>query len=280
MIGVVKYTEASGMVHSITTSGTDHEFVLHCGAQTAASNVRGGNHGDYTLGTAWNSDDSSLSNDRLLDITFYDGKNGDAISLNTGESVTVNGLRIVMHNNIYELDYKQENVLINVEKSYLYNGYDIFCDSRLYMAQDVNFEKSNSCMLPISKTYGNRMMLYNVDGTTTYAATGLVGSTAKPMITGFNANKVELWGENNPQYHMTVEILNPDGQMISHAGSDGYIRLWDMNTSQNKVYFTLFTLPRTLKWGTELNFKNKWSFSVQDSFTNPDREPDVKIGIK
>ena len=148
------------------------------------------------------------------------------------------------------------------------------------MAQDVNFEKSNSCMLPISKEYGNCMLLYNVDGTTTYAKTGLVGNDAKPMITGFNANKVELWGENNPKYHMTVEILNPEGQMISHAGGDGYIRLWDMNASQNKVYFTLFTLPRTLKWGTELNFRNKWSFSIHDDFKSPEGDPDVKIGIE
>ena len=283
MLGELKYIEKNGREALIQPASTDYEFVLTCAGKDKMT-FRGGNHGDYPKvyggDWVWDAEDSAKSNDRMLDMMLYDAKSGEKIELDIGKGTVVDGLRIVLHNNIYEMEYTQENVLINVEKSYLFNGYDVFCDSKLYMTQDVRFNGNTyTCMLPILKTYGNCMMLYNADGTTTYCKTVLVGDNSyKPNSTGHNATKVELWGENYPQYHTTVEIFNPEDQMMNSHPERGYIRLWDMNDHGNKVYFSAFTNEATLRWGTELNFKSKWSFSYQPDFKNPDTAPEFVIG--
>jgi len=183
-----------------------------------------------------------------------------------------------MHNNIYEQKYAQENVLVNVERSYLFNGFDVLFDAKLYMAQDVKFNNSYSAMMPTYKEYGNCMMLYNMDGTTTYAKTLLYGNGNDCITRGFRTTKVDCWGENNPAYHMTVEILNPDDQLMSANPSSGYAALRDMlGGVENKIYFSTFSNKKTLVWGTELNYKTKYTFSYQPDFKNPTAEPDVMI---
>ena len=283
MMGALVYVDSTGKSTTIQSASTDYEFVLSCAGSDKLT-FRGGNHGDYPKvygdDWVWSEEDSSTSNDRLLDLTFYDGKSGDKFELAVGESTTCNGIRIVMHNNIYELDYKQENVLINVEKSYLYNGYDILCDSKLYMTQDVRFGGSTyPCMLPISKKYGDSMFVYNMDGTVDYVKTLPYGQTTEKIHGGHLATKVELWGPADPALHMTVEILNPDHQFISskEGSSAGYLKIKDMSTGSNKIYFSSFTDPRTVKKGTELHYQSKWSFSYQADFVAPDREPDLII---
>jgi len=283
MLGELKYIEKNGSSALIQPASTDYEFVLTCAGKDKMT-FRGGNHGDYPKvygdGWVWDAEDSAKSNDRLLDMTLYDGKSGEKIELDIGKGTVVGGLRIVIHNNIYEMDYKQENVLINVEKSYLFNGYDIFCDSKLYMTQDVRFNGNTyTCMYPVRKNYGNCMFLYNADGTTTYCKTVAVGDNSyKPESKGHNVTKVEVWGEKYPQYHTTVEIFNPEDQMMSSNPETGYVRLWDMNAEGNKIYFSAFSNNQTLKWGTELNFKSKWSFSYQSDFKNPEAAPEFVVG--
>jgi len=282
MLGEITYTDKRG-THNICPGSTDYEFVFNTGAKTDLT-TRGGNHGNYPGDNSWkyHEDDTSYHNDRLLDMTLYDAKSGDKITLDKiGDRATVDGLRIVMHHNVYELSYKQENVLMNVENSYLVNGFDILLDASLYMTQDVRFKNSYSCMLPIMKSYSNCMMLYNADGTTTYAKTSptaLGGREYDYMLWNFNSPRVEVWGENNPEYHMTVEIMNPEDQFMAAADDMSYVGLRDMlGGAQNKIYFTFGTSRPTLPHGTELHFVNKWSFSYQEGFENPDREPDYLV---
>ena len=75
---------------------------------------------------------------------------------------------------------------------------------------------------------------------------------------------------------MTVEILNPEHQFIS-SSSAGYLKIKDMSTGSNKIYFSSFTNNKTVKKGTELHYQSKWSFSYQPDFVAPDREPDLII---
>ena len=280
MLGAIAYVD-KGTAHQICPGSTDYEFVFRCGNEGSIV-FRSGNHADYSMGSEWDANDSSKSNDRLLDMTLYDAKTGDRIDIDkVGAKVTVDGLRIVMHHNIYEQEYAQENVLMNVEKSYLFNGFDILFDAKLYMTQDVKFGSSYSCMFPVMKTYGNRMMLYNMDGTTTYAVTSptaLGGRDYDYTIWNHESTKVELWGENNPEYHMTVEIMNPDDQFMGATKKKSYLGIRDMlGGAQNKLYFTFGTSEPTIKHGKELHFINKWSFSYHEGFENPDREPDVTV---
>ena len=285
MMGLISYTERNGTQHRITTSATEHEFVLRVGAKTPVT-IRSGAHGAYPKDNTWQyyEDDTSYYNDRMLDMTFYDAKSGDKIDLdNLGRGIAADGIRIVIHHNIYEMNYKQENVLINSVREYLYNGYDIMFDARLYMTQDVNFSASYSAMLPISKQYGNCAMFYKPDGTTVYMKTPL-SNTVNEYRMGVEAYVIDLWGEKNPKYHITLTLNNPEEQLmnslIGHP-TKGLTGLREMlGGSSNKIYCSFMTASNeTLKWGEQLHFNTKWSFSIQKDFRNPDREPDYWVGL-
>ncbi len=283
MMGTMAYTEENGTVHTITNSATDYEFVLNCKAE-GILDWHSGNHGNYPgrdLDKYYYEDDTSLYNDRMLDMTFYDGKSGEKLELSkVGDSVTVDGLRVVVHHNVYELNYKEEHVLFNVERSYLYNGYDVMFDAQLYATKDVQMAESYSAMMPIAKEYGNCAMFYCEDGSTVFMKTQMANAVNE-RIMGANATKIDIWGENNPKYHMTVTLNNPEDQLRdSREDGKGYAGYRDQGGAYaNKLYCSLFSNSGTLYWGEELHFNTTYSFSIQEDFVNPDREPDHWVGL-
>ena len=282
-MGAMTYTTAAGVTHTMTSSSTDYEYVFRVGADTPTS-FRSGNHGNYPSDKNWEYyvDDTSKSNDKLLDMTFYDGKTGEKFELAVGETKELDGIRIVLHHNIYEKNYTRDNVLINAERSYLYNGYDIMLDTKLYMTQDVNFGNSYSCMLPVLKEYGNCAMFYKNDGTTVYMKTPL-SNTVNELVMGVYATTIDVWGENNPEYHLIVKLNTPEDQLKDpESGKNkGYTGLREMlGGGSNKIYCSFNgKTEATEQWGTELHFNNSWSFSLQEDFENPKGEPDVWVGV-
>ena len=281
-MGAMTYTESDGEAHNMTSSATDYEFAFRATGKTPMS-IRGGNHGNYPKDKTWvyYVDDSSYFNDRLLDITFYDGRSGERLILDfVGDTVEVHGLRIVMHHNIYEMNYTEDNVLIRVERSYLYNGFDINMDAHLRMAQDVSFGKSFTAMLPVYKTYGNCAMFYRADGSTVFMKTPL-SNTVNETVLGVNSTNMEVWGENNPALHISLVIHSPADQFRSSTDDGkGYAGFREMlGGVSNKVYFSMFSAPGVLKQGESLHFKTTWAFSYRPDFRNPDREPDFWVGV-
>ncbi len=273
MMGAIKYIDASGTTHTIHGASTDYEFVMVAGNNF--NTWRGGNHGGYANITnnldAVEGDPTTLQNDRLLAIAFYDGKSGEKIELAVGESKTVNGFRVVMYNNIYEKSYTRDNVLFNVAKSYLYNGDDIHVDSSLYAAKESNFNYMYIGMLPIYKAYGNCMKVTLASGETVYAKTGTVGGATKPQQDLAAATKIELWGENHSALHTTIEVHRDE----SNGWSAESTRLWDMNASANKVYFRVDADDAAR--GTEWHLATTWSFEYLSGFSY-DGEFDYLIG--
>ena len=282
-MGATSYTEPDGTLHNMTSSSTDYEYVFKIGAKTPLS-FRSGNHGDYPGDKNWQyfGDDSSLSNDRLLDMTFYDGKSGEKITLTAvGDSVTVNGLRIVMHHNIYEMNYTQANVLMNAERSYLYNGTDIHLDTKFYVAQKVNLGRGYSCMLPIWKEYGNCAIFYREDGSSYFMKTLATAGGKDDVSLGIPAVSIDIWGENNPECHFKISINNPSDMNMSSVddGKTGYTGIRDMQAgTSNKIYCSLFSEEGTLGRGDELHFNTTWSFSYEPDFVNPTTAPDRWVG--
>ena len=285
MMGTMSYTTKGGKVHTITDSSTDYEFVFSCKGESYYD-WRSGNHGNYPgreLEKYYYEDDTSLQNDILLDMTFYDGKSGEKIVLDTvGDSIKVNGLRVVVHHNIYEMNYKKEHVLFNSERSYLYNGYDVMFDAQLRATQDVHFSTANySAMMPIAKEYGNCAMFYCVDDSTVFMKTPM-SNTQNDAVWGVNATKIDFWGENNPKYHITISINNPEDQLrdsVEGRTDKGYAGFREMlGGTSNKFYCSFLSTGGTLAWGEELHFNTTYSFSIQDDFVNPDREPDYWVG--
>ena len=280
MLGAMSFTE-NGKTHTMTSNGTDYEFVFTCNNE-GDSTFRSGNHGNYPGDPQpYIEDDSSQSNDRLVDMTFYDAKTGEKISLpRVGSKARADGLRLVMHHNVYEKNYAKENVLMNVEKSYLFNGFEVLMDAKIYLTKDVHFNSSYSCMFPIMKDYGNCMYLYGEDGSKVYAKTNPTGDGSGKSYTVWDnkATKVELWGEKNPEYHLTVEVHNPEGQMFGCKTGKSDVGICDMlGGSGNKIYFAFGTAGITLDYGTELHFVNSWSFEKVEGFTMPTEAPDLLV---
>lgn len=288
-MGAMSYTEAGGKKHQMTTSSTDYEFVFKVGAKTPLS-FRSGNHGDYPGDGNWQyyADESSESNDRLLDMTFYDGKSGEKITLDTvGASVTVNGLRIVMHHNVYEMNYTAANVLLCAERSYLYNGTDIHVDSKFYVPQTINLGRGYSCMLPVSKAYGNYASFERADGTKylmkTVAESDKGNVNQDEVSLGINAVRIDVWGERNPACHLKIAINNPEDMYknsVTDREKNGFAGLRDMQAgSTNKIYCSLFSEVGSLRRGDELHFSSTYSFSYEPNFQNPVGEPDRWVGL-
>lgn len=279
MLGAIQHTNASGAQANIIGASTDFEWVLRCGPTSATSGeFRGGNHGDYTR-SDWNAEDTSMTNDHLIDMTLYDAETGEKVEPQNGVEMTVKGLRVVIHDNIYSGEYTQENVLINVERIYLFNGEDVFLESKLYLTRNTYFQMSYTCMMPIMKKYGNWTKFYNEDGTEKLVQTPLVGTNNYGSVfsDNNNATKVEMWGEEEPAYHMTMQIYNPEDQFYK---TTDYVKLWDMNPSSNKLYFSSFALgtPTLVPKDTAWDFRTSWSFSYQPDFVSP-TEPDEKLGF-
>ena len=289
MMGTMMYNEKNGTVHVMTTDSTEYEFVLMCNDQ-GPLDFRSGNHGNYPKreteegkeGTYYYEDDTSKQNDILLDMALYDGKTGEKVEIaNVGDSVTVNGFRIVIHHNIYERNYKQENVLFNSTRSYLYNGYDVMFDGELYATKNVHMANGTyTAMVPIEKAYGNCAMFYCQNGSTVFMKTP-ISDSVEQMIMGVNATKIDLWGENNPKYHITLKLNNPEDQLrdsTENTTVKGFAGFRDM-VNINKLYCSAFSNAKVLNWGEELHFNTTYSFSIQDDFVNPDREPDTWVGV-
>jgi len=280
MLGAMEHRDANGKTVQMSSSSTDYEWVSACGKTTSSITFRGGNHGDYAT-SDWNADDSSKSNDRLLDMTFYDAKTGEKVEIEEGATVKVNGLRVVIHTNIYDGEYNEDNVLICTEKLYLFNGEDVFVQSELFLAQDTYFKITYSCMFPVSKSYGNYILFHNDDGTTTLVKTPLTGKSnyGSNFSNHHKSSKVTLFGEKAPGHRMTVQIYNPEDMFCQ---SQQYTMLWDMNPSSNKLYFSSFTNSKATKIekGTVWTYCSSWSFSYDPDATLPDdSEIDEKLGF-
>ncbi len=277
MLGSMSYTYANGTKVQMSSSSTDYEWVLNCGKVGGNITFRGGNHGDYSAAD-WNADDSTKTNDHFIDMTIYNAETGEKVKVGSNQTVKTKGVFVVMHNNVYEDEYKEENVLIAVEKLYLFNGPSVRVKSNLKMVNDVSFAFAYSCMFPVEKSYGNYVMFHNNDGTTKVVQTPLVGTSNYGGNFNNNnvANKVTIFGEKDPTCHMTVEIYNPEDMFYQ---SSRHAMLWDMNPNSNKLYFSAYnhTTKTTVKKGTELVYDSSWTFSHNPGFTLP--EADQKLGF-
>ena len=112
-----------------------------------------------------------------------------------------------------------------------------------------------------------------------------MSNTVNEYRMGVEAYVIDLWGEENPRYHMTLTLNNPEQQLMNSVidhPTKGLTGLREMlGGSSNKIYCSFMTASNeTLKWGEELHFNTKWTFSIQKDFRNPDREPDFWVGVK
>ena len=236
---------ATGKTVTLNPGGTDWEYVYRVGETAGDIAFCGGNHG----------------NEKLVDIKFYDAKSGREL----GNDDTADGIRIVEHTQIY-YNNKPDKPFVNVTRTYVINGTDVWLECDYDFIRDALFNLSYTAMACIPKANGNHIVYYNTDGTTKEFSTALRGTKSGTEYGGdFDkgnpAPYVEMYGDSNPDYRMTVRVYDP------YVMCDDFIyaektMFWDMNGTQNKLYFCKFdnSKPHKVTKGTHWDTLTKWAF--------------------
>lgn len=278
ILGAYRYKDENGKLNTFVTDSTDCENVYNCGLSPSTATFRGGNHGDYGTGGTDMTDDTKI-NDHFVDLVFYEAETKNLLTIEEGKTYTVKGLYAVEHTRIYEGEYNEDNIIMEMERFYTFNGEQVFLECNIDVVHNTYFNTSYATMFPTSKAYGNMTKFYNQDGTTKTVQTPLVGTSSfgSNFSDNNDALKVEIWGENNPQYHFFVEIYSAEQMQVK---SQLKTRLWDMSPGQNKVYFSMFksSAPTLVEAGTHWDTLASWSFSIQPDFVNPETV-DQKLGF-
>lgn len=249
-LGYFKATDSKARkIVTMNPGGTDWEYVYRVGETPGNITFCGGNH----------------NNEKLIDITFYDAKSGEELTLENNVAVTVNGVKIVEHTQIY-FNGQPDKPFVNVTRNYLINGVDVWLECDYDFILDAYFNLSYTGMFCIPKTSGNHIIYNNIDGTTKEYTTALEGTKSgsnygNDFDYGNPAASVEMYGDKNPTFRMHAEIYDTE-VMADNFVSSQKTFYWDMNTSQNKLYFSKFDnntahkVEKDTHWDTLI----RWSF--------------------
>ena len=236
---------ATGKTVTLNPGGTDWEYVYRVGETAGDITFCGGNHG----------------NEKLVDIKFYDAKSGRELNDND----TADGVRIVERTQIY-YNNKPDKPFVNVVRTYVINGADVWLECDYDFIRDALFNLSYTAMACIPKANGNHIVYYNTDGTTKEFSTALHGTKSGTdyggdFDKGNPAPYVEMYGDSNPEYRMTVRVYDPYVMCDDFIYADKTM-FWDMNSTQNKLYFCKFdnSKPHKVTKGTHWDTLTKWAF--------------------
>jgi len=234
---------------TMNPGGTDWEYVYRVGETAGDIKFCGGNH----------------NNEKLIDIAFYDAKNGEQLSTEESFTATANGVKIVEHTQIYFAN-QPDKPFVNVTRNYLVNGVDVWLECDYDFIKDALFNLSYTGMFCVPKVSGNHIIYNNIDGTTKQFDTALSGTASGSEFGGdFDygnpATSVEIYGDNTPEYRMHVEIYDQD-VMADNFTSREKTFFWDMSSSQNKLYFSKFdnTKAHKVEKDTHWDTLIRWSF--------------------
>ncbi len=223
--------------------GTDWEYVFR--AQGAANGFSGGNHG----------------NEKLVDITFYDGKTDKKLAPENGK--TIEGLTEIkiIENTLLHLG-DDTKCYAAVTRTYTVYGQSISLECDFRFLTDMSFSLSYTCMFPVLKTVGLYCAFRNDDGSENVVTTLEVGLAdySGPMYKDNAASECVIWGKKNKDYAFVVRVLTPEDSCDNYSNFAKTF-YWDMNTTTNKLYFSRFpdSAYEKVTAGTEWHTKSDWT---------------------
>ncbi len=239
-IGTFSYNNTA-----LAGGGTDWEYVYRAGKSSGYTPFCGGNH----------------ENETLIDIKFYDGATGKEIVLKSGQSVDINSLVIVEETKINH--HQSAETWCDVVRTYFVSGNRIYLEVDYEITADTYFGLSYTAMFPVSKKYGRYCNFFDQEGndlgTVTTQSFNAAGFKDK-FYYDYAATKCVIWGDENPSYKFEVEVYTPVDSSDSFANYEKTF-YWDMNASQNKLYFSKFaTSGAFVKAGHKMTTKTGWTF--------------------
>ncbi len=272
--------DKDGKEHVFAVGATDFEYV-HIPITPKGSGVwSGGNHG----------------NEAFISLDLYDAESGEKIELATGESATVNSLHIIEKTKLLwfpddngdsigdynnkSMSYTDDDVYAEMTRKYTFTGPQIKLNVDYKYVKDTQINRSYTCMMPINKKYGLWCDMYNEKGELVKHITTLkVGAAdySGPSNSGNSACRALVYGYVNPAYQFDVRVTTIEDSLDNYKG-DYKTAYWDMNTSDNKLYFTRFSndVRRDLPAGTEFHTECIWLFKyVPDAVAPEISEPPV-----
>ena len=271
--------DKSGKEHIFAVGATDFEYV-HIPITPKGTGVwSGGNHG----------------NEAFLSLDLYNAESGEKIELGNGDSVTVNSLHIIEKTKLLwfpddngdsigdynnkSMSYTDDDVYAEMTRKYTFTGPQVKLNVDYKYVKDVQHNRSYTCMLPINKKYGLWCEMYNNDGKLLRTIETLkVGAAdySGPSNSNNKASRAVIYGYVDPRYQFDVRVTTFEDSLDQNRG-DYKTAYWDMNTTDNKLYFTKFSNSekRLLKAGTEFHTECFWLFKFVEDAEMPEiSEPD------
>ena len=266
--------DKSGKSHVFAVGATDFEYVHRVVTPKNTVVWSGGNHG----------------NEAFVSIDFYDGESGEKLNLETGKAVTVNKLHVIEKTKLMwfpddnndsigdynnkNMSYTDDDVYAEMTRKYTFTGPQIKLNVDYEFVKNVVMNRSYTCMMPISKRYGLWCDMYNDKGEMVKHITTLkVGAAdySGPSNSGNSACRALVYGYVNPEYRIDVRVTTLEDSVDNYKG-DYKTAFWDMNTSDNKLYFTKFSNSekKNISAGDEFHTESIWLFKNVPGATAPD----------
>lgn len=272
--------DKNNQTHTFLPGGTDLEYVYRTSlTKNGTLYFTGGNHG----------------NEALVSFEMYNGETGEKISLSNGQSITVNVLHIIEKTKLLYVpdknpadsigdyinknqSYTDDDVFAEVTRKYTITGPQVKLNVDYKYTQDTYHGVSYTCMFPIAKKYGLYCDMIDKDGNLLKTIeTAEVGKAdySGPMNSGNAATRVIIYGKNDSQYQFDVHINTCEDSLESQKNSF-LTAFWDMNTSQNKLYFSKGDGANYSAYpaGSEAHTECVWRFVYDED----GREPTVSEG--
>ncbi len=273
--------DKNGKTHTFAPGGTDFEYV-HIPITPKGTNVwSGGNHG----------------NEAFISLDLYNAETGEKLDLAVGQSATVNSLHVIEKTKLMwfpddngdsigdynnkSMSYTDADVYAEMTRKYTFTGPQIKLNVDYKFVKDVKMHRSYTCMMPIDKKYGLWCEMYNEKGEMLKRIETLkVGAAdySGPSNSGNKACRALVYGYIDARYQIDVRVNTIEDSVDNYNG-DYKTAFWDMNTNQNKLYFTRFSNStiRNIKAGDEHHTEAVWLLKyVPDAKTPEIKEPEYE----
>ncbi|MBO4501858.1 MAG: dockerin type I repeat-containing protein [Clostridia bacterium] len=231
--------------------GTDWEYVFRA-ASSASSEIvwSGGNHGNETL----------------VSLKFYEGTTGEEIDLSAvGASHDFDCFVIKETTRLHWGD--ASSYYANVVRTYKIIGRTIYLDVTYDFVKDCWYQLSYTCMFPVPKTHGLYIDFLNDDGTTAKAVSKKVGAAdySGPFYGNLPASAARIYGYQDTQYSFLVQVYTKNDS-VNNFTNTNKLMYWDMNTNENKLYFTKFSMDSRTKVasGSHWDTACSWTLLIDD----------------
>ncbi len=224
---------------------TDLEYVYRAAKKPGDWVWSGGNHG----------------NEKLIDLTFYDGATGKKLDVEAG-SVSADSFTVVERTKLHWGD--ENDSYCNVTRIYTFCGPQVRLNVDYDYTQDCCFYLSYTGMFPVDKRYGLWCDMYDAQGSKLATIeTEKVGKAdySGNVHSGNAAVRAVIYGYEQTDYSFDIRVTT-FADSVNDLNNDYKTSFWDMNQTQNKLYFSKYFLdkPTNVSAGTQLRTECIWLF--------------------